>query len=59
MIAFILRGEKNEISCSKGADLRDNDFNIGGLVIRDGVGRNGWQNDFDVESRFNSERRSK
>jgi len=33
MTAFRLRGEKNEISCANGADLRDNDFNPGGLAI--------------------------
>jgi hypothetical protein len=38
-ITFILRGEKNKISCAKDAELRDNNFNIGGLAIWDGIGR--------------------
>jgi hypothetical protein len=34
-----LREGKIEISCANGADLRDNDFNIGGLAFWDGIGQ--------------------
>jgi hypothetical protein len=29
----ILRGEKIEINCANGGELRDNDFNLGGLAF--------------------------
>jgi hypothetical protein len=40
MTASKLRGVKIEISCAKVAELRDNDFNIGGLGF--GVGSGEW-----------------
>jgi hypothetical protein len=40
MTAFILRGEKIKISRAKGAELRDNDFNPGGLGF--GMGSGEW-----------------
>jgi hypothetical protein len=39
MTASRLRGEKIEISCANGTDLRDNGFNPGGLAIWDGIGQ--------------------
>jgi hypothetical protein len=50
MIAFILRGEKNEISCAKDAELRDNYFNFGGLAIWDGTGRMNRNDPFEAEA---------
>jgi hypothetical protein len=50
MTASRLRGEKTEISCAKVADLRDNDFNIGGLAIWDGIGRMDRQDPFEAEA---------
>jgi hypothetical protein len=40
MTAFWLRGEKNEISCANGAELRDNGFDPGGLGF--GMGSGKW-----------------
>jgi hypothetical protein len=50
MIAFTLRGEKNEISCTNGADLRDNGFNFGGLAIWHGIGRMDGKDQFEAEA---------
>jgi hypothetical protein len=54
MTAFILRGEKNEISCAKGGELRDNYFNIGGHSF--GVGQGEWTGM--IKSRLKPSRRS-
>ena len=43
-------GEKNEISCANGAELRDNDFNLGGLAIWDGIGRMDGKDQFEAEA---------
>jgi hypothetical protein len=45
-----LRGEKNEISCAHGADLRDNCFNIGGLAFWHGIGRMDRKDQFEAEA---------
>jgi hypothetical protein len=45
-----LRGEKIEISCAHGADLRDNHFNIGGHAIWDGIGRMDRKDQFEAEA---------
>jgi hypothetical protein len=50
MTASRLRGEKNEISCANCADLRDNNFNIGGLAIWDGIGRMDRKHQFEAEA---------
>jgi len=50
MIAFILRGEKNEISCANGSELRDNDSNPGGLAIWHGTGRMNRNDQFEAEA---------
>jgi hypothetical protein len=50
MTAFILRGEKIEISCANGGELRDNDFNFGGLAIWDGIGRMDGNDQFEAEA---------
>jgi hypothetical protein len=39
MTASRLQGEKIEIICANGANLRDNNFNIGGLAIWVGSGQ--------------------
>ena len=50
MTASRLRGEKIEISCANGAELRDNNFNIGGHAIWDGIGRMDGQDQFEAEA---------
>jgi hypothetical protein len=50
MIAFRLRGEKNEISCANGGELRDNDFNPGGLAIWDGIRQMDGNDQFEAEA---------
>jgi hypothetical protein len=45
-----LRGEKSEISCANSGILRDNDFNIGGLAIWDGIGRMDRKHQFEAEA---------
>jgi hypothetical protein len=50
MTASRLRGEKNEISCANGAELRDNNFNIGGHAIWDGIGRMDRKHHFEAEA---------
>jgi hypothetical protein len=50
MIAEVLRGEKNEISCADGGELRDNDFNPGGLAIWHGIGRMDGNDQFEAEA---------
>jgi hypothetical protein len=50
MTAFILRGDKIEISCAKGVELRDNNFNIGGHAIWDGIGRMDGRHQFEAEA---------
>jgi hypothetical protein len=45
-----LRGEKIEISCANGGDLRDNHFNIGGHAIWDGIGRMDGKDQFEAEA---------
>jgi hypothetical protein len=45
-----LTRKKNEISCAKDADLRDNGFNIGGLAIWDGIERMDRNDQFDAEA---------
>jgi hypothetical protein len=50
MIAFILRGEKIEISCAKVEELRDNGFNFGGLAIWDGIGQMDGKDHIDAEA---------
>jgi hypothetical protein len=50
MIAFILRGEKNKISCANGGELRDNDSNPGGLAFWHGIGQMDGNVQFEAES---------
>jgi hypothetical protein len=44
-----LAGRK-KIFCANGAELRDNDFNLGGLAIWDGTGRMDRQHRFEAEA---------
>jgi hypothetical protein len=46
--------EKNEISCAKDADLCDNDFNIGGLAIWEGIGRMNGNDQCEADSPLRS-----
>jgi hypothetical protein len=57
MNASWLRGEEIEISCTNGADLRDNGFNIGGLAIWDGIGRMDRKHQFEADPSQQSEDR--
>ena len=50
MTAFSLRGEKIEISCANDAELRDNDFNIGGQAIWHGIGQMDRKDQFEAEA---------
>jgi hypothetical protein len=50
MTVFLLRREKNEISCANGAELRDNHFNPGGLTIWHGIGRMDRKLQFEAEA---------
>jgi hypothetical protein len=50
MIAFILRGEKIKIICANCRELRDNDFNIGGLAIWDGIERMDGNAQFEADA---------
>jgi hypothetical protein len=50
LIAFGLRGEKIEISCANGAELRDNYLNIGGLAFWDGIERMDRNDQFEAEA---------
>ena len=40
----------NEISCTNGEDLRDNNFNNGGLAIWDGIERMDRKDQFEAEA---------
>jgi hypothetical protein len=42
--------KKTKISCAKVAELRDNDFNIGGHAIWDGIGRMDRYDQFEAEA---------
>jgi hypothetical protein len=50
MIAFILGGELTEISCATVTDLRDNNFNFGGLAIWDGIGQMARKDHIEAEA---------
>jgi hypothetical protein len=50
MTAFRLRGDKTEISCANGLELRDNNFNLGGLAIWDGIGRMDGNDQYEAEA---------
>jgi hypothetical protein len=50
MSASRLRGEKYEISCANGAELRDNNFNIGGHAIWNGIGQMDRKHQFEAEA---------
>jgi hypothetical protein len=45
-----LHGEKNEITCANGKELRDNGFNPGGLAIWDGIGQMDRNDQFEAEA---------
>jgi hypothetical protein len=50
MTAFILRGEKIEINCPKDDELRDNNFNPGGLDFWHGTGQMHSNDQFEAEA---------
>jgi hypothetical protein len=50
MTASKLRGENIEISCAMDAELRDNNFNIGGHAIWDGIGQMDGNDQFEAEA---------
>jgi hypothetical protein len=49
MTEFILRREKTVISCANGKGLRDNNFNLGGLAIWDGIGQMDGNDQFETD----------